>query len=153
MDEFSYFANIVVSLGILVFISGGLVYAFIRVRKKRKTYAAADDLSTPIEGTDEDRAEAEADLGDWSKNLRVRLLRTHELVARLNTVHGYSRQYAEDLCAEIRKDGIAADYYFQENAPLGGIASLLEPQGDFEIFVERDRVAEGMKIIDRFRGR
>lgn len=131
----------------------GIVIAFLRMRSKKRAYAEADDLSSPILGTEAEREKSEQELAEWSHNLRNELAKTHEIVGRLNTINGYSLPYVEDLLQELRKAGIAAEFNFQQTSPLGVGASMIERQGDYEIFVERAKVEEALPIIERFRAR
>lgn len=131
----------------------GIVIAFIRLRAKKRAYAQSDDPSTPIEGTTAEREKSEEEMAKWSHDLRSELAKNYEIVGRLNTINGYSLSYVEDLLIELRSAGIAAEYNFQQTSPLGVGASMIERQGDYEIFVERAKVEEALPIIEKFRAR
>lgn len=129
----------------------GMFAVWIKRRNSKRRYAAEDDNSAPIEGTEQDRLASESQQSVWSENLRVRLAKTHEIVGRLNTIDGYTETYVEDLLNTIRHEGISAEFYFQETSPIGVGASMIERHGDYEIFVERDRAEEAISIIQKFR--
>ena len=130
----------------------GLFAVWIRRRRIRRAFVKTDDNLLPVEGTEQERLRSEQEQSVWSENKRVQLARDHEIVGRLNTIDGYSEAYVLDLLQVLKAADIRADFYFQETSPIGVGASLIERHGDFEIFVERNRVEEAVALIEKFRG-
>lgn len=109
---------------------------FKRRREKRTYRWEADSSSTPVIDEQALRA-AEAAVRGTREETRKRLLETHALYDRFNTIDGFDESYMATLLSALRDNDINCETLFQESAPLGVGASVIAPQGFFELYVPR----------------
>lgn len=136
-----------------------MVAAFFRIKTKKANFATPQVGANPDElqdgeliGTEEDRLRAEEALALTDLQLREKLLETHVLVDRFQTLHGFDDRYMSELVTELRKEGIQSTYLFQE-ATIPGVATLVGRHGMFDFFVERDKAEQASMLIDQARQR
>ena len=123
-----------------------IVILWFKKRRQRYDYFEAKAQTEEVVGSRDELLAAEKRLKDNPETLRETLLRDHDLVDRLTTFQGYSREYMTELVNWLRERGIQSDYYFQPSLPLG-VAHLAAEDGTFELFVRRDQVEEAMKLL------
>ena len=130
-----------------------IVAIFIRRQLQKRRYYARDEATEPIEGTLDDLTAVDPLASPWTNDERRKLMDTMELVGRFHTLDGYSDYYVEDLMALLRKNGIACNSVFQETLPMGVAAAIVSRVGTYEIFAERTRIDQALRVVEEFRDR
>lgn len=138
---------------IFIFIGSSIFVAFcvlvvmlgIKRRRQRLTMQASPD--GPLNETAQDLALAEEELRNLPIDIREALIDTHELFDRYTTHRGYSNVYMEAFTKRIRDAGIPCETVFQTTLPMGVADAIVEPQGVFELYVERGKMDEAKRVI------
>jgi hypothetical protein len=125
----------------------------IRRKIQKKRYYSRSDVTTPIEGSVDELNELDATASPWTNDQRRKLQDTKDLVGRYNTFDGYSDIYVEDLMSLLRKSGIECDFVFQETLPMGVGPAIVTRIGTYEVFADRSKVDEALKLIEEFKKR
>jgi len=142
---------------LMPFIASGLsvsllVLALWSWRQKMREKAKALEASAsqePTVGTAEDLKAAEALLHKSEQELRADLLRTHTLIDRFSTLHGFNDQNMNLLRQRLESENIGCEILFQETMP-SGVMSIGQRHGFYEVFVRHEDVEAARGIVAEY---
>ena len=143
MNNNSYYMLMLLGLTALYFVPFWYLRRRRRVGKKiditeGETIGSLDDLA---------RAEQEAMIGE---SRQTALLATHELYDRFPSIKSYTQSYFDQLILHLADNGVNADSIFLPSGPVGYGASIIQAQGLYELYIERENFERGAELVRKY---
>lgn len=92
------------------------------------------------------KAEQEVKNLDWKTEVHSK----YDLLDSYSTVQGYSEDYMNQIVNVLEQNQIQAVFMFVDAGPVGMI-SITQRDGMFELYIQKNKAAEAMEIIKKFR--